>query len=78
VYDNYRVEYFEIARRVLSEYPNIKVFDVASKLCDSEYCYAVIDNKLLYQDVSHLNYEGSKYVSEFMVPLIRKTLTESQ
>jgi len=77
VYDNYRVEYFEIARRVLSEYPNIKVFDVASKLCDSEYCYAVIDNKLLYQDVSHLNYEGSKYVSEFMVPLIRKTLTES-
>ena len=78
VYDNQRVQYFRIAKKVLSEFPTIRVFDVATTLCDSEYCHAVVDNKLLYHDTSHLGYEGSKYVGKFLVPTIEKALTESQ
>ena len=77
-FDKQRVEYFQIANRVLSDYPKIKVFDVASKLCDSEYCYSVIDNKLLYHDSSHLGYDGSKYIGQFLVPLIKDSLNENK
>ncbi len=77
-YDKQRVQFFQILNRVLADYPNIKVFDVASKLCDSEYCYATIDNTLLYKDSSHLGYNGSKYVGQFMVPLIKDSLNENK
>ena len=77
-FDKQRAEYFQIANSVLSDYPKIKVFDVASKLCDSEYCYAAIDNQLLYHDSSHLGYDGSKYIGQFMVPLIKDSLNENK
>lgn len=77
-FDKQRLHYFQLVNRVLSDYPKIKVFDVASKLCDSEYCYSVIDNKLLYHDTSHLGYDGSKYIGQFMVPLIKDSLNESK
>lgn len=76
-YENQRTQYFEIVRRVLSDYPEIKVFDVASKLCDTQYCYAVIDNTLLYRDTSHLGREGSKFVGRLMLPLIKDSLKEN-
>jgi peptidoglycan/LPS O-acetylase OafA/YrhL len=78
VFDKQRVEYFRIVNRVLSDYPQIKVFDVAAKLCDSEYCYSVIDNTLMYHDRSHLGYDGSKYIGELMIPLIKDALNETR
>ena len=78
LYEGQRVQYLRIANRVLKDFPNIKVFDVASTLCDQEYCYASIDNKLLYHDSSHLSYEGSKYVGQYMAPVIKDLLKESQ
>lgn len=77
-FDSQRVEYFRIANSVLSDYPKIKVFDVASKLCDEEYCYAVIDNELLYHDQSHLSFDGSIYVGQFLLPLIKESLQENK
>ena len=77
-FDNQRAEFFRITKHVLSDYPNIKVFDVASKLCDAEYCYSIIDNTLMYQDRSHLGYDGAKYIGEFLAPLIKKSLDESK
>lgn len=73
-FDKQRVQYFEIVNRVLSDYPRVKVFDVASKLCDSDFCYSVINNELLYHDRSHLGYDGSKYIGQFMIPLIKDSL----
>lgn len=73
-FDNQRVEYFKIAKNVLSDYPEIKVFDVASQLCDDEHCYAVIDDELLYQDQSHLSFDGSIYVGQFLLPMIKDVL----
>lgn len=77
-FNKQRAQYFRIANIVLADYPNIKVFNVASKLCDDEYCYALIDNKLLYHDRSHLSHAGSKYIGELMVPLIKKSLNENR
>ncbi len=77
-YEGQRVAYFNIARRVLAEFPNIRVFDVADVLCDEEYCHAVIDNKLMYHDPSHLGYDGSQYVGEFMVPMVNESLGKTE
>jgi hypothetical protein len=77
-FDKQRVQYFKIARGVLSDFPNIKVFDVASKLCDTEYCYAVIDNEMMYHDQSHLSFDGSVYIGRFLEPLIKEALNESK
>ncbi len=75
-FDKQRVEYFSIARRVLAEFPEVLVFDVASKLCDEDYCYATIDDKLLYHDASHLGYYGSQYVGQYIAPIIEQALKE--
>jgi peptidoglycan/LPS O-acetylase OafA/YrhL len=75
-FNKQRPDYFQLVNRVLSDYPKIKVFDVASKLCDHEYCYSVIDNRLLYHDTSHLGHDGSKYIGQLMVPLITDSLNE--
>lgn len=76
VYEKQRVAYFRIARSVLSDYPNVRVFDIADKLCDDEFCYAVINNELMYHDRSHLGFDGSIYVGQFLLPLIDEALRE--
>ncbi|MEO0367684.1 MAG: acyltransferase family protein [Pseudomonadota bacterium] len=73
-YDNQRKVYFEVARRVLADYPNIIAFDSASYLCDEEFCYSNLDNKMLYHDPSHLSTDGSKYIGDFLSGLITETL----
>ena len=73
-----RVEYFQIANRVFSDYPQVRVFEMASKLCDVEHCYSVIDNVLIYRDSAHLGYDGSKFIGKFMVPLIKESLNQAQ
>lgn len=77
-FEKQRVQYFQIVNRVLPDYPKIKVFDVSSKLCDAEYCYSVIDNLLMYHDSSHLSDDGSKYIGQFIVPLIKESIIENK
>jgi peptidoglycan/LPS O-acetylase OafA/YrhL len=51
----YRQIVTDVARRV----PELHVFDPVGRLCDANWCYAVIDGKLLYHDSNHLNPTGS-------------------
>ena len=42
----------------------VVVVDPADYLCDSEYCYAVIDGKSMYFDDDHLSVQGASYILE--------------
>ena len=64
--------YNEQISRISEDYPNVSVIDLSSKLCDSKNCYAVKNGKLLYQDVGHLNNDGSLYVAPFIMQKIRE------
>ena len=75
-YDNQRRYYFHLARSMLAVYPGIKSFDVATKLCDDDYCYAILDDTVMYQDSSHLSREGSKYIGQFIAPMIEQAVTQ--
>ena len=76
-FNKQRVEYFQVANRVFADYPQVRVFDMASKLCGAEHCYSVIDNVLIYRDSAHLGYDGSKFIGNFMVPLIKEPLNQA-
>ena len=52
----------EIVASVLKEFPSITVFDPVRYLCDATHCKAMIDDKLMYRDISHLTYEGDLYI----------------
>lgn len=51
-------------REILSRYPNVRIFDTSRYLCDDEYCYAKLKDKLLYIDSHHLSESGSRYLGE--------------
>jgi hypothetical protein len=56
--------YREIAWKVWRDIgsPNLKILDPLSVLCDSELCYAMKGDLILYRDYNHLSAEGSIYV----------------
>lgn len=49
---------------VLKDYPQVKVFDPASALCDADKCRVLRDGALLYRDTHHLSYRGDLLVGE--------------
>ncbi len=59
-------KYLEIVSTVLRDFPNVQVLNPSSALCDETYCWAIRDNKLLYQDNNHLNEVGAIYLSEHL------------
>ena len=64
--DSRRKKYLEIVTSVLRDFPNVKVLDPVSALCDEAYCWAIKANKLLYRDNNHLNEVGAVYLSEHL------------
>jgi hypothetical protein len=56
-------DYRRLVQTVLSEFPRVKVFDAAEALCDTEYCHAMKDGRLLYRDDVHLSIDGSTYLA---------------
>ena len=64
--DSRRKKYLEIVNTVLSDFPNVKVLDPIPILCDSDYCWAVKENKMLYVDEHHLSVEGAKYLMKHL------------
>jgi peptidoglycan/LPS O-acetylase OafA/YrhL len=63
--------YRELVFRVLQDYPDVKVFDAATALCDKNYCWAMKDNQLLYRDRIHLTLQGSEYMATKLAEMIR-------
>ncbi|MBI1761769.1 MAG: acyltransferase [Acidobacteria bacterium] len=76
-YEERNNRYRALVAEVLKDYPQVKVFDAAKYLCDNALCWAMKDGKMLYRDPDHLSIDGSKYLAQFLTPLIHETLTET-
>lgn len=63
--------YRTIVTQVASEFPMVKIFDAAAQLCDSQYCYAMSNGRLLYRDDDHLSIAGSKLIAEKLAAVIK-------
>ena len=66
--------YNYILEKVAKGYDNISFIDLGSFLCDKNKCYAKIDDKNLYRDVSHLSTNGSEFVAPMLDDAIKKAL----
>ena len=63
--DNHHKKYRELAFEVLQEFPAIKYWDTIEAFCDTKFCWAIKDDKMLYRDDNHLNETGSLYLSNY-------------
>lgn len=63
-----------IIMNVAKNYPNVRVVDIAKLFCNESKCSPVQNGELLYQDISHLNYKGSKYVAPYIYRYIKENL----
>jgi hypothetical protein len=52
-------KYRQIVKEAQMNVPALQVVDPRPVLCDTEWCYALRDRKLLYVDDNHLSREGS-------------------
>ena len=57
-------EYRELVRRVLKDYPKVRLFDSSAYLCDTLKCYGKIGGKILYGDSDHLSLNGAIFISK--------------
>jgi len=64
--DMRRQKYLGIVTQVLNEFSSVKVLDPLPALCDSNHCWAIKDNKMLYRDNNHLNEVGALYLGEHL------------
>jgi hypothetical protein len=51
-----------MVKRVLQDFPQVKLWDSTLELCDGEYCWAMKDGVLLYRDAVHLSVAGSLFM----------------
>ncbi len=65
-------EYRELIFGFDIKYNNVKIIDTEKLFCDEKWCYAVINNELLYIDDDHLSKEGSKLLSKYIQNIIFK------
>ena len=56
--------YREIVMKVIKDFPGVKLWDPTDVFCDSTYCWAIHEGKLLYRDGDHLNEDGSIYLGD--------------
>jgi hypothetical protein len=58
-----RTEGYQAALKSLAHrYPDIRIWDPSTTLCEKGFCSALTDTEILYQDDDHLNLSGSKKV----------------
>lgn len=70
--DSAVVEYNNIVKSVLKDFPEVAVVDLSEDLCDKETCYLSKGGKLLYEDGSHLSYSGSKFVAPSIINAVQR------
>ena len=64
--DHYR----QLMWAIIEDYPTVKVFDLASELCDGRSCSAMRDGKLLYRDDNHLSPAGGQLIAPNLINVI--------
>lgn len=65
-----RDRYKKMVREVvISQFPKVKILDLATLFCNSGKCSPIQNGKLLYpnNDSGHLNKDGSVFVSEYLL-----------
>jgi len=70
-FDKRSKEYRTLVFSVLKDFPDIQVLDPASKLCNDEWCSAIKENKIVYQDDNHLSVDGSRFIAKYLADLIK-------
>lgn len=53
----------DVITKISKDFDNVKVVDLSHFFCDEVQCGAVIDGKVMYFDLLHLNINGSKLVA---------------
>ncbi|MDO8450422.1 MAG: acyltransferase family protein [Rhodoferax sp.] len=71
-FDDRNRDYRSLVRSILEKYPQIKVFDAATELCDLQWCWAMKDNQMLYRDNNHLSVQGSLFIARGLAKMIQK------
>jgi hypothetical protein len=51
-------------RQLAKEFPQVEWFPAWKALCDEQYCYGMMDGRLLYRDTHHLTYEADLMVGQ--------------
>jgi peptidoglycan/LPS O-acetylase OafA/YrhL len=68
--DQRQAEYRKIVKALMTEHPNMKVFDPLPLFCDEMVCRGKDSAHLFYYDTNHLTVYGSRRVWEALLPFI--------
>jgi hypothetical protein len=60
--------YRQIVADVKRQLPALRIVDPLAKLCDAQWCYGVVDGKVLYRDSNHLSTAGSMFLADILTP----------
>ncbi len=66
-YSGGQKKYNSIIKRIIKDYPSVKVYDLFEPFCDEDSCYISKDDVILYNDRDHLSYGGSRFVAPFIL-----------
>ncbi|MGY3576831.1 acyltransferase family protein [Bradyrhizobium sp. USDA 4504] len=66
--------YRSLVEEVLTDYPEVKTFNLSDLLCDKQICYISKNGMLFYADFDHLNKQGSEYVARYLVNFIQSVM----
>jgi peptidoglycan/LPS O-acetylase OafA/YrhL len=65
-YDLQTASYRKKINQILTQYPEVKLWDISNILCDKQYCWAMRDEKMLYnRDGTHLSVVGSHWLANY-------------
>lgn len=67
-------DYRELIYSLQREFPGVRVFDTLQYMCDSSWCYAMKDGRMLYTDDNHIGVIGSEYLGERFLAEFRPPL----
>ncbi len=71
-YEERTRRYRELTKNIISEFPDVSIFDPTDLFCDQLVCRGIHENKALYRDADHLSEFGSEFVARALLGLLAK------
>lgn len=62
--DERQAAYRDVISRLQREHPQLAVFDPVPLFCDTAWCYARRNGRMMYRDPNHLSPDGSAFIAE--------------
>jgi peptidoglycan/LPS O-acetylase OafA/YrhL len=67
-YEDRSGRYRELVNSIVTDFPEIGIFDPTSYFCDDVLCFGYLDPYgFLYRDIDHLSQAGSRYLAEALI-----------